>query len=82
MLIINFVGEFFCQVKCQYLQDLEEYKYTCESGHVAWTPMNSNLCMQGIKVMLMVMMMVSMSLIVLPVMKMVTVELEWHMLSM
>jgi len=30
--------------------DLEEYKYTCESGHTAWTPMNSNLCMQGIKV--------------------------------
>ena len=78
MFIINFVGEFFCQVKCQYLQDLEEYKYTCESGHVAWTPMNSNLCMQGIKVMLMV----SMSLIVLLVMKMMTVELEWHVLSM
>ena len=36
-------------------QDLEEYKYTCESGHVAWTPMNSNLCMQGIKVVEMMM---------------------------
>ena len=37
-------------------QDLEEYKYTCESGHTAWTPMNSNLCMQGIKVVMMVIM--------------------------
>jgi len=28
----------------------EEYKYTCESGHTKWSPMNSNLQMQGIKV--------------------------------
>ena len=32
------------------LQDAEEYKYTCEPGHSEWTPMNSNLTMQGIKV--------------------------------
>ena len=30
-------------------QDLEEYKYTCEPGHMEWTPLNSNLTMQGIK---------------------------------
>merc|ERR1712223_1089587 len=30
--------------------DLEEYKYTCEPGHMEWTPLNSNLTMQGIKV--------------------------------
>jgi len=30
--------------------DTEEYKYTCEPGHAEWTPMNSNLHMQGIKV--------------------------------
>ena len=29
---------------------MEEYKYTCEPGASKWTPMNSNLCMQGIKV--------------------------------
>merc|ERR1712037_924650 len=23
--------------------DLEEYKYTCEPGHMEWTPLNSNL---------------------------------------
>ena len=27
-----------------------EYKYTCEPGHTEWTPMNSNLHMQSIKV--------------------------------
>ena len=31
-------------------QDMEEYKYTCEPGHQEWTPLNSNLCMQSIKV--------------------------------
>merc|ERR1712226_1355620 len=30
--------------------DLEEYKYTCEPGHMEWTPLNSNLTMKGIKV--------------------------------
>merc|ERR1711953_214733 len=30
--------------------DLEEYKYTCEPGHMEWTPLNSNLTMQGTKV--------------------------------
>merc|ERR1711981_948662 len=30
--------------------DLEEYKYTCEPGHMEWAPLNSNLTMQGIKV--------------------------------
>jgi len=30
--------------------DMEEYKYTCEPGHVEWSPMNSNLHMQSIKV--------------------------------
>jgi hypothetical protein len=29
---------------------MEEYKYTCEPGHTEWSPMNSNLTMQGIKV--------------------------------
>ena len=29
---------------------MEEYKYTCEPGHQEWTPLNSNLCMQSIKV--------------------------------
>jgi len=28
----------------------EGWKYTCEPGHVQWSPMNSNLHMQGIKV--------------------------------
>ena len=32
-----------------FAQDLEEYKYTCEPGHMEWTPLNSNLTMQGIK---------------------------------
>jgi len=30
--------------------DTEEYKYTCEPGHQEWTPLNSNLCMQSIKI--------------------------------
>merc|ERR1711899_280486 len=30
--------------------DLEEYKYTCEPGHMEWTPLNSNLTMQSIKI--------------------------------
>jgi len=30
--------------------DMEEYKYTCEPGHQEWTPLNSNLCMQSIKI--------------------------------
>jgi len=30
--------------------DSEEYKYTCEPGHAEWTPMNSNLQMQSIKI--------------------------------
>ena len=29
---------------------MQGYKYTCEPGDVDWTPMNSNLHMQSIKV--------------------------------
>ena len=34
----------------QIQQHGEGWKYTCEPGHVQWSPMNSNLHMQGIKV--------------------------------
>ena len=32
------------------MQEYADYKYTCEPGETEWTPMNSNLQMQGIKV--------------------------------
>ena len=47
--------EYYCKNQIQptihstCTQDLEEYKYTCEPGHMEWTPLNSNLTMQGIK---------------------------------
>ena len=31
-------------------QDTANYKYTCEPGKRKWTPLNSNLQMQGIQV--------------------------------
>ena len=31
-------------------EGVQGYKYTCEPGDVDWTPMNSNLHMQSIKV--------------------------------
>ena len=33
---------------------MEEYKYTCEPGHMEWTPLNSNLTMQSIKVIIII----------------------------
>ena len=33
---------------------MEEYKYTCEPGHMEWTPLNSNLTMQSIKVIIVI----------------------------
>ena len=32
------------------MQEYADYKYTCEPGDQEWTPLNSNLCLQAIKV--------------------------------
>ena len=41
------------------------YKYTCEQGEVPWTPMNSNLHMQGIKVHLLLLLRLPLPLLLL-----------------
>ena len=58
---------------------MEEYKYTCEPGHQEWTPLNSNLCMQSIKVLvlvLLVVVLVGVQVVVLVVMLVVGLLVE------